>query len=134
MRIVPGYEGSTAEVVEIEYDNTLSDIRPGDQLPFGDGQVAIEVQDVDADGATALVTTGGLLKGRPGMRIPSERLSLPTPTPDDLVKLDAFVEADVDMVAVSYVRSAHDVRRVGTEPHPRGPLVVAKAVITEPDV
>ena len=30
------------------------------------------------------------------------------------------------MVAVSYVRSAHDVRRVGTEPHPRGPLVVAK--------
>ena len=30
------------------------------------------------------------------------------------------------MVAVSYVRSAHDVRRVGTEPYPRGPLVIAK--------
>ena len=40
--------------------------------------------------------------------------------------LDAFVEADVDMVAISFVRSAHDVRRVGVEPHPRGPLVVAK--------
>ena len=60
------------------------------------------------------------------IRIPSERLSLPTPTDSDLRKLDAFVELGVDMVAVSYVRSAHDVRRVGTEPHPRGPLVVAK--------
>ena len=40
--------------------------------------------------------------------------------------LDAFVEEGVDMVAVSFVRSAHDVRRVGVEPHPRGPLVVAK--------
>ena len=40
--------------------------------------------------------------------------------------LDAFVEEGVDMVAVSFVRSAHDIRRVGVEPHPRGPLVVAK--------
>ena len=40
--------------------------------------------------------------------------------------LDAFVEEGVDMVALSFVRSAHDIRRVGTEPYPRGPLVVAK--------
>ena len=30
------------------------------------------------------------------------------------------------MIAVSFVRSAHDMRRAGTEPHPRGPLLVAK--------
>jgi pyruvate kinase len=30
------------------------------------------------------------------------------------------------MVALSFVRSAHDVRRIGTVPHPEGPLVVAK--------
>jgi pyruvate kinase len=40
--------------------------------------------------------------------------------------LDAFVSEGVDMVALSFVRSAHDVRRVGVEPHPRGPLVIAK--------
>ncbi|MEM7285590.1 MAG: pyruvate kinase, partial [Actinomycetota bacterium] len=126
IRIVPGYDGSSADVVEIEYDNVLSDIRPGDRLPFGDGQVVIEVESIDGSGATAQVTTGGQLKGRPGMNIPSERLSMPTPTEEDFEKLDAFVELGVDMVAVSYVRSGHDVRRVGTEPHPRGPLVVAK--------
>ena len=64
--------------------------------------------------------------GRPGVHIPSDRLHIPTPTPHDLVMLDAFIEVGVDMVAVSFVRSAHDVRRVGVEPHPRGPLVIAK--------
>ena len=60
------------------------------------------------------------------MHIPSDRLRIASPTPDDLHMLDAFVEEGVDMVALSFVRSAHDVRRVGVEPHPRGPLVVAK--------
>ncbi len=126
IKIVPGYTGSNGQVVEIEYDNTLADLRPGDVLPFGDGQVAVRVDEITGDAALATVTTGGVLKGRPGMRIPSERLSLTTPTTDDLQKLDAFVDEGVDMVALSYVRSAHDVRRVGTEPHPRGPLVIAK--------
>jgi pyruvate kinase len=126
IRIVPGSTGSTGEVVEIDYDNVLADVRTGDSLPFGDGQVVVEIQDVTSAGANALVTAGGVLKGRPGMRIPSDRLSQPTPTEDDLRQLDAFIEVGVDMVAVSFVRSAHDIRRVGTEPHPRGPLVVAK--------
>jgi pyruvate kinase len=126
INIVPGFDSSSAEVVEIEYENALVDIMPGDLLPFGDGQVAVLVERVDADAAVARVTTGGFLKGRPGVRIPSERLSQSTPTPEDLRMLDAFVEEGVDMVAISYVRSAHDIRRVGTEPHPSGPLVIAK--------
>jgi pyruvate kinase len=60
------------------------------------------------------------------VHIPSDRLRIPSPTPEDLHMLDAFVEEGIDMVALSFVRSAHDVRRVGVEPHPRGPLVVAK--------
>lgn len=126
IKIVPGAAGSTGKVIEVEYENVLEDIVPGDVLPFGDGQVVARVENVSTDGATAVITSGGKLHGRPGIRIPSERLSMPTPTDDDLKKLDAFVEVGIDMVAVSYVRSAHDIRRVGTEPHPRGPLIVAK--------
>ena len=126
IKIVPGAAGSTGKVIEVEYENVLEDIVPGDVLPFGDGQVVARVENVSNDGATAIITSGGKLHGRPGIRIPSERLSMPTPTDDDLKKLDAFVEVGIDMVAVSYVRSAHDIRRVGTEPHPRGPLIVAK--------
>lgn len=49
-----------------------------------------------------------------------------TPTDHDLHLLDAFVTEGADMVAVSFVRSAHDIRRVGTEPHPSGPMIIAK--------
>lgn len=126
LQIVPGVSGSNESIVEVEYDKVLEDLLPGDVLPFGDGQVVVRVENVSENGATAVITSGGRLHGRPGIRIPSERLSMPTPTDEDLRKLDAFVDVGVDMVAVSYVRSAHDVRRVGTEPHPRGPLVVAK--------
>ncbi len=126
LQIVPGVGGSNESTVEVEYEKVLEDLLPGDVLPFGDGQVVVRVENVSENGATAVITSGGRLHGRPGIRIPSERLSMPTPTDEDLRKLDAFVDVGVDMVAVSYVRSAHDVRRVGTEPHPRGPLVVAK--------
>ena len=126
IKIVPGSIGSSGKIVEVEYENVLEDLLPGDVLPFGDGQVVVRVENLSGNGVTAIITSGGRLHGRPGIRIPSERLSLPTPTDEDLRKLDAFVDVGVDMVAVSYVRSAHDVRRVGTEPHPRGPLVVAK--------
>ena len=49
-----------------------------------------------------------------------------TPTPNDLKLADTFVDLGTDMVALSFVRSAHDMRRLGVEPHPRGPLLVAK--------
>lgn len=126
VRLVPGEERSTAEVIGVHYDGLLQGIEPGDRIAFGDGAIDMEVVDATADHLTAVVLHGGRLSGRPGVHIPSDRLRISTPTPEDLRILDAFVAEGVDMVALSFVRSAHDVRRLGTEPHPRGPLVVAK--------
>ncbi len=126
IRIVPGNGRSTAEVVEVNYEDLLRDIEPGDRLSFGDGAIDCTITDRTGDALIGTVTHGGRLSGRPGVHIPSDRLRINTPTREDLRILDAFVEAGVDMIAVSFVRSAHDVRRVGTEPYPRGPLVVAK--------
>jgi pyruvate kinase len=126
VRLVPGMVSSTAEVIEIGYEDLLSHIEVGDKLSFGDGAIDCDVVDKDGSGLRGVIIHGGRLSGRPGVHIPSDRLRINTPTREDLRILDAFVEAGVDMVAVSFVRSAHDVRRVGTEPHPRGPLVVAK--------
>ena len=123
VRLVPGGERSTAEVIEVDYPEILDGIEVGDRISFGDGAIDIEVVDASGDSLDAVVRHGGRLTGRPGIHVPSERLRVNTPTPEDLRILDAFVEAGVDMVAISFVRSAHDVRRLGTEPHPRGPLV-----------
>lgn len=124
--IEPGRPRSDAEVLGVDYERLVDDLHPGDCLAIGDGSVTLEVQAIDATGLHALVSHGGSVQGRPGLHVPSERLGIASPTPDDLHKLDAFVDVGVDMVALSFVRSGHDVRRVGTEPHPHGPLLVAK--------
>lgn len=115
-----------ASDVFVDYDGLLSDVQAGDDLAFGDGAVTITVTDRVGEALKARVTSGGWLRGRPGLHIPSDRLSMRAPTDDDLRMLDAFLDEGVDMIALSFVRSGSDIRRLGTEPHPRGPLIVAK--------
>lgn len=121
-----GDQPSSSSVVYVDYEGLFSDVRLGDELAFGDGGAVIQVVERNGDEFEALVQNGAVLRGRPGVHIPSERLTLTSPTPDDLKMLDAFVEEGVDMVALSFVRSGSDVRRLALEPHPRGPLVVSK--------
>ena len=121
-----GEASSTSDVIEVDYEFLMRDIQIGDRVTIGDGGAVLEITDKQVDKMLANVIAGSRLRGRPGVHIPSDRLQIPTPTPEDFIALDAFVDAGVDMVAVSFVRSAHDMRRVGTEPHPRGPLLIAK--------
>src|SRR5687768_10520177 len=125
-RLAVGHDRSTADVIEVEYDSLLDDIQIGDRLVLGDGKVQLDVREKQSDKLVAEIISGGEVSGRPGVHIPSDRLSISTPTSDDLRAIDAFVDVGVDMIALSFVRSAHDVRRVGTEIYPRGPLVIAK--------
>ena len=126
MTIEPGRATSDQQVLGVDYPDFLSDVHAGDILSIGDGSVDIRIESVGSSSAGARVIHGGTVQGSPGLHIPSDRLRISSPTPDDLTKLDAFVDAGVDMVAISFVRSAHDIRKVGTEPYPRGPLIVAK--------
>ncbi len=121
-----GNDTSTADVIEVNYDTLVADVQVGDRLNMGDGRAILEITEKNPDKLLATIVHGGKVSGRPGMHVPSDRLRINTPTPEDLEILDAFVEVGVDMVALSFVRSAHEIRRVGTEPHPRGPLIVAK--------
>lgn len=126
IHLTPGNDPSTAKMIHVDHEGLLVDLHVGDKVAFGDGLVVAQVVDRRTDHLEARLTHGGLLQGRPGVHIPSDRLRVPSPTPNDLRMLDAFVEEGVDMAALSFVRSAHDIRRLGVEPHPRGPLVIAK--------
>lgn len=126
VRLEEGGDGSTAEVVQVAVPGIVSGLEVGDRVSFGDGGIVASVVEANRGHAVAHVVHGGRLSGAPGVHVPAERLRINTPTEEDLRILDAFVGEGVDMVGVSFVRSAHDIRRLGVEPHPRGPLVVAK--------
>ena len=121
-----GNQVSTASVLEVDYEGLLTDVEVGDRLTIGDGRAVVEIVDTGPDHLSARVAHGGPLSGRPGLHIPADHLALRAPTDDDLVALERFLELDVDMVALSFVRSADDLLRLPVDPHPQGPLVVAK--------
>ncbi|CAN5426731.1 pyruvate kinase [soil metagenome] len=124
LTLVPGEGASSAESITVDYPTVLDDLQSGDRIVLGDGAIAIGVDAIGADGARCTVLTGGHVQGRPGVHLPSERLRLSTPTDEDLVYAKAMADAGVDFLAVSFVRSANDLRLVrdAIAPH-RTPLV-----------
>ncbi len=121
----PGGQSSETEI-GIDHEGVLEHLVVGDNVALGDGGITLQVTGLSADAVETRIVHGGVVQGRPGIHVPSDRIALSTPTDEDFRLADAFIEAGVDMLAISFVRSGHDVRRLGTEPAPRGPLVIAK--------
>ena len=125
--IVSGPGGqSSATHIGIDHEGIIDHLVVGDTVAIGDGGITLVVTGTAGDAAETEVVHGGVVQGRPGIHVPSDRIKLSTPTDEDFRLADAFIEAGVDMLAISFVRSGHDVRRLGAEPAPRGPLVIAK--------
>lgn len=119
-------EASTAGRLVIDYPTLVDDLCPGDLVGIGDGMVQLVVESRDARSLTARVTHGGHLTGRKGVRIPTERFRANVPTDEDLELLTALRDSPVDIVAVSFVRTAADMQAVRRALGPGGPWLMAK--------
>ena len=110
VRLVQGSGPSSGEAIVLEEPNVLAGLVVGDRVILGDGAITLRVSEADGARVTAVVETGGRISGSPGVHLPSNRTSLRAPTEEDLVLLAAMVEAGVEYVALSFVRSAEDLR------------------------
>ena len=126
VELIPDDQPSGRDRISIDYPGLVADLRPGDRVALADGTVVVEVQELGEGVAWGVVRNGGRLQGRPGVHLPSDRIRFSAPTEDDLALLKVVVEAGFDMVAVSFVRAAEDVRKVRAALGDDGPMVVAK--------
>jgi len=126
VEIRSGDELSTDKQIFVNIDDIARKVQVGDLLHMGDGTASLIITEVSSGVALAQVSRGGTMRGRPGVHIPSDRLDGGSPTAEDLTYFDAVVAAGVDMVAVSFVKTARDVRALQGEPAPRGPMIIAK--------
>jgi pyruvate kinase len=130
---------SSATHIGVSSETLVAGLEVGDALALGDGGVSLVVVQRTPEGVVAEVRSGGLLQGRPGVTAPTVRFSLPTPTPDDLERVDALVGEGVDAIAISFVRSAADIlavkaaaeRRVERQAGSHVPMLVAKVETAE---
>jgi len=121
-----GEDDSDADCVTVDYPSMTNDLQAGDRIVLGDGAISLIVDSIDGDDVRCTVATGGRVQGRPGVHLPSARMRLSTPTDDDIVLGCAMAEAGADFLAVSFVRSAHDLRVLREAIRPHATALVAK--------
>ncbi len=119
-------EASSRYVIGVDYETLLDDIHGGDRIVIGDGAITLMVERVTASGAECQVRSGGHTQGRPGVHLPSERLRMHSPTPEDLVLAAAMAAEGADFLAVSFVRDADDLHKVRSAVAPLTTRLVAK--------
>ncbi|MDX6670246.1 MAG: pyruvate kinase [Solirubrobacteraceae bacterium] len=94
---------------------------PGDVFYLADGTVRLRVEAVRDRELEATVELGGTVSSRQGLNIPGELAALPAVPEEDLELLRFGERMGVDMVALSFVRSAQDIETV--RKHTRLPLI-----------
>ncbi len=98
--------------VTTTYRELPDDVKAGDIILLDDGKMALRVVMKTAKDVECTVVNGGILKENKGMNLPGIRLSTPSLTDKDIEDLKFGLAHDVDYVALSFVRSAGDIRNL----------------------
>ncbi|MDO9558035.1 MAG: pyruvate kinase [Coriobacteriia bacterium] len=96
----------------VTYSGLSSDLAPGSQILIDDGRVQLVVKNVEPGRVRTTVETGGPIGSHKGLNVPGVHLGVDAITPADEEDLAWALEAGIDLVAQSFVRSADDVRRL----------------------
>ncbi|QRO01915.1 pyruvate kinase [Archangium violaceum] len=102
------------------------DVEPDHPILLDDGRVRLKVKKVQGKDVTCLVELGGVLKDHKGLNLPGAHVSVPTVTEKDEEDLAFGQEVGVDYVALSFVRTAEDIRRARQLVSKRGTPLIAK--------
>jgi pyruvate kinase len=103
-------------------------LAPGNDVLIDDGHVRLRVERVERPRAICSVVIGGRVAPHKGVNLPGVPLPIPSLTPKDLDDLAFALGLGVDFVALSFVRSADDVRQLRRriEEHGSSAHVIAK--------
>jgi len=99
----------------INYPYLLRDVGKGNTIFLDDGLLELKVIENKDDELVCSVEIGGELGPRKGVSLPGVKIDLPAVTDKDLEDIKFAVEAEIDYLAISFVRQAshvHEVREV----------------------
>jgi pyruvate kinase len=132
------FEGDGRSIA-VNYRGLAADVKPGDRVLLSDGLIELSVTATDGTEARCRVEVGGELGERKGINLPGVGLGITSPTEKDLDDLRFALECGVDLVALSFVRTADDVARLkqameaGGRPGQDDPGVPVIAKVEKPE-
>ncbi len=104
-RDIPG----TIDTISTVFPTLAENLEPGSRLLLSDGLIELHVVSVSGDDVECLVINGGTLGEFKGINLPGIPVKVPSLTEKDEIDLVFCMEAKVDAIALSFVRTAEDV-------------------------
>ena len=113
IRFLCGKKVHDGDELPVEYDGLSSELSPGDSVLIADGLIRLSVVKTGGERGSfvdCLVEDGGPVTSRKGINLPGTTIDLPAIGEKDKLALDHALKTGADWIAVSYVRSAEDLR------------------------
>jgi pyruvate kinase len=104
-------EGNSHEI-PVSWPGISEALHADDQVYLADGSIRLRVLAALNDGVDTEVEVGGALASHQGLNLPGADTGLPSVDDDDIGWVDFAVQHGIDLLAVSFVRSAADLRPV----------------------
>jgi pyruvate kinase len=126
--ITPRDIAGTSGLISTTFKSLAQEVEPGARVLLSDGLIELRVAAVRGDDVECEVVNGGLLGEHKGINLPGTIVNVPSLTEKDEKDLEFGLKHGVDIVAVSFVRVADDVRLVKrlARLHNADVLVIAK--------
>ena len=105
---VPG----TREIVSVNYQDFPKEVNPGNLVLINDGKIVIRVVETTETEVKGTVVHGGTISNHKGINLPNVNLNMEYLSEQDRKDILFGIEMDVDYIAASFVRTAHDVEVV----------------------
>jgi pyruvate kinase len=109
--ITPADTMGTAELIPTTYRDIANDVKPGEHILLSDGRLELVVTQIQDGNVICQVLNGGMLGEHQGINLPGTNVSIPSLTQKDEADLEFGLQQGVDAIAISFVRTADDVRR-----------------------
>ncbi|MHA7286136.1 pyruvate kinase [Arthrobacter sp. MDT3-44] len=122
----------TQDISSTTFKGLPQDVNVGDMLLIDDGKVALRATAVDDVSVTTEVVVGGMVSNNKGINLPGVAVNVPALSDKDEEDLRWALQIGVDMVALSFVRDAGDVKRVHEIMDEEGRRVPVIAKIEKP--
>ena len=104
-------EGSK-DRVGTTYKGLTGDCKPGDRILIDDGKVTVEVSSIVGNDVITRVIEPGTVSNNKGINLPGVAVSVPALSEKDIDDLRWGLNAGADFIALSFVRSAEDIKDV----------------------
>jgi pyruvate kinase len=109
LTITPRDVAGNLSCISTVFPTLAENLEPGSRLLLSDGLIELRVIERHGDDVECLVINGGVLGEFKGINLPGIPVKVPSLTEKDEVDLVFCMEAKVDAIALSFVRTAEDV-------------------------